>query len=167
MTDETETVEDGAAALLAASPLHAAWCATLHAGSFPPGEAWSAEAFATTLALPGGFGFLIPPGGLVLARAAGGEGEILTLAVHPARRRRGFGRRLVEAALTEARARGAEVMFLEVAADNEAARALYLRLGFSPCGRRRDYYGRGRDAIAMRRLLAPGPRNPAKPEGGA
>lgn len=140
--------------LVAASPLHAAWCAALHAESFPPGEAWSEAAFATSLATGGGFGFLIEAGGFILARVAGGEGEILTLAVHPACRRQGFARRLVCAALDEARARGAGAMFLEVAADNLPALALYAGLGFIRCGARRDYYGPGRHAVLMRRELA-------------
>jgi|BEDMetMinimDraft_2_1075160.scaffolds.fasta_scaffold13865_2 ribosomal-protein-alanine N-acetyltransferase len=143
-----EEVSD-AEALIAATPLHAAWCASLHAASFPPKEAWSAEAFATSLALGGGFGFIIPAGALLLARAAGGEGEILTLAVHPLCRRRGFAKKLLGAALAEAARRGAETVFLEVAADNEAALALYQKTGFIPCGQRRGYYGRGRDAITM------------------
>jgi ribosomal-protein-alanine N-acetyltransferase len=45
-------------------------------------------------------------------------------------------------------------MFLEVAAENEAALALYSTLGFSPAGRRVKYYGRpdgpAVDAVILR-----------------
>ncbi|MNE73850.1 ribosomal-protein-alanine N-acetyltransferase [compost metagenome] len=70
------------------------------------------------------------------------EAEILTLAVRPSARRSGLGARLVEAAVVRAAALGAERMFLEVAGDNAAARALYARAGFHEAGRRRGYYAR-------------------------
>ena len=47
--------------------------------------------------------------------------------------------------------------FLEVAADNAAAQALYARAGFAESGRRRGYYrrpdGSGLDALVMQRAL--------------
>jgi ribosomal-protein-alanine N-acetyltransferase len=79
---------------------------------------------------------------------AGGEAEILTLAVAPSSRRQGIARALVAAVVAEV----ADVpVFLEVAADNEPAQVLYTDAGFTACGRRRDYYGPGRDAIVLRR----------------
>ncbi|MDE2005662.1 MAG: GNAT family N-acetyltransferase [Rhodospirillales bacterium] len=127
--------------------------AVVHAAAFPAAEAWREADFAAQLALPGVFGLIDPRGGTVLARIAGGEGEILTLGVAPAMRRRGLARALMRAALAEATARGAGTMFLEVAADNAAAVALYAGLGFAAVGRRAGYYGTGRDALAMRRDL--------------
>jgi ribosomal-protein-alanine N-acetyltransferase len=85
-----------------------------------------------------------------------GEAELLTIAVDPAHRRQGLGRTLVEAFLAEARQRGAETAFLEVAEDNTAARTLYTAAGFTQTGRRKGYYrGAGRvvDAILMGRTL--------------
>ena len=82
------------------------------------------------------------PDGFILIRVVADEAEILTLAVRPAARREGLGARLVEAAVVRAAARGAERMFLEVAEDNVAARALYARTGFVEAGRRRGYYAR-------------------------
>ncbi len=78
-----------------------------------------------------------------------GEGQLLNLAVHPRRRRRGIGRRLVERVAAEARAAGAAVIGLEVREENRAARALYTCCGFRRVGARRDYYGRGRHAVLM------------------
>jgi ribosomal-protein-alanine N-acetyltransferase len=78
--------------------------------------------------------------GIIAARNAGGEGEILNLAVAPARRRNGLGRRLVDTAIAAARAAGAERVYLEVRESNAEARAFYMKLGFAESGRRSAYY---------------------------
>ncbi|MDN3567545.1 GNAT family N-acetyltransferase [Paeniroseomonas aquatica] len=129
--------------------------AALHAAAFPPAEAWGAGAMALMLEMPGAFGLWRPGAGLVLARAAGGEAEILTLAVAPAARRRGLGAALLAGALQGAVLRGAAAMFLEVAAGNAAALALYRAAGFAEVGRRHRYYADGSDALVLRRDLSP------------
>jgi ribosomal-protein-alanine N-acetyltransferase len=134
--------------MIRATPLHAEALATIHAAAFPPGERWDARAMAEILAMPGAFGVLDVRGGLLLARSVGGEAEVLTLAVLPEARRRGLGRALLDHMLGEI---GAVPVFLEVAADNEAALALYRSAGLHPCGRRAHYYGAGRDALVLRR----------------
>ena len=58
-------------------------------------EAWSAAAIAAQLALPGTFGLIDPAGGMVLARVAADEAEILALAVAPPARRQGRGAALL------------------------------------------------------------------------
>jgi ribosomal-protein-alanine N-acetyltransferase len=83
----------------------------------------------------------------------GPEADVQTVAVARAEQGRGVGRVLVTALAAHARERGAGVLHLEVRADNSAARALYEGLGFAQVGRRRDYYGRGRDAVLMSRSL--------------
>ncbi|MGH9788229.1 MAG: ribosomal protein S18-alanine N-acetyltransferase [Candidatus Acidiferrales bacterium] len=80
------------------------------------------------------------PVGFVLARLVADELEILNLAVAPARRRRGLGRRLVAEALARGRVRGAEKCWLEVRASNRAALDFYLALGFREHSRRGAYY---------------------------
>jgi [ribosomal protein S18]-alanine N-acetyltransferase len=128
--------------------------AIVHAEAFA--EPWSAEALAELVAAEGAVA-LTGEGGFILARAAAGEAEILTLAVRPAERRRGVARALVEAAAAAARAAGAESLFLEVAADNAAALALYRRCGFEQIGLRARYYRRvgapPMDALVLRRTL--------------
>jgi [ribosomal protein S18]-alanine N-acetyltransferase len=80
--------------------------------------------------------------------------QIMTVGTIPAARRRGVGRRLVIALLTEAAARGATEVLLEVRIDNVAAQALYADLGFTEVRIRRGYYEGGRvDAIEMRLAL--------------
>ena len=141
--------------LQVAAPADAAALAALHAAAFPPAEAWGGNAIALMLGLPGAYGLWSAGQGFVLARAAGGEAEILTLAVLPAARRQGVGAALLAAALQGAVLRAAAVMFLEVAAGNAAALALYRAAGFVEVGRRRRYYADGDDALVMRRKLSP------------
>lgn len=138
-----------------AGPAHAAVLSALHAAAFPPGQRWGEAAIGLQLGLPGAFGLLDDEGGgMVLARVAAAEAEILTLAVAPAARRHGLGRALLRAAMAEAATRGAEVMFLEVSASNKAALALYQADGFREVGRRRRYYADGTDALVLRARLS-------------
>ena len=141
--------------LVAATPLHAAALAAIHAAAFPPGERWGAAAMALQLALPGAFGWIDRAGGLVLARVAADEAEVLSLAVAPGLRGRGLGRALLERAMATAAGRGGRAMFLEVAAGNAAALRLYGAAGFAEVGRRAGYYRGGADALVLRRGLTP------------
>jgi ribosomal-protein-alanine N-acetyltransferase len=93
---------------------------------------------------------------LILVREAAGEAEILTLGTRPALRRTGLARALVLAGASEALARGAGEIFLEVSEVNRAARSLYSGLGFSAVGRRRGYYRSNdgaEDALVLRAKL--------------
>ena len=136
-----------------ASGAHAPAMAAIHAASFPPRERWGADAMRLQLDLPGAFGLIDARGGFLLARVAADEAEILTIAVEPAARRAGLGAILLAAALVEARARGAVAMFLEVAAANTAARALYAGAGFREVGTRPNYYPGGASALVLRTEL--------------
>ncbi|HJS87418.1 MAG TPA: GNAT family N-acetyltransferase [Acetobacteraceae bacterium] len=135
--------------MIQAHPGHAMVMAAIHASAFAGGEAWDTGAFARQLELPGVFGFLHPGAGLVLARFAAGEAEILTLAVAPPARRQGVGLALLRAVIAEAAARGGATLFLEVSVRNEAARFLYEAAGFRLAGRRRAYYADGSDALVL------------------
>ena len=122
--------------------------AALHGRCFAVPRPWTAAEFTGFLADPLAFVLIEGDAGFILGRAVAGEAELLTLAVAPEARRRGLGRKLVARFLYQARLRGAEQAFLEVAAGNEAARALYARCGFAESGRRRGYY-RGPDGVAV------------------
>ena len=139
--------------MIAATPFHAAVLAEIHAAAFPLAERWDAAAFANLLQTPGASAWLDERGGFVLTRHAGGEAEVLTIAVLPGLRRQGIGRNLLAAAVEACDG----PMFLEVAAGNTPALALYHALGFEECGRRRNYYGVGRDALVLRRDAASSP----------
>ncbi len=143
--------------IVAATEAHAPALAAIHARSFPPGEVWGKDAIAIQVSLPGAFGLAdAHGGGMVLARVAADEAEILTLATVPEARRQGVGRALLAAAMAEAAARGATSVVLEVAVGNAAALALYDRAGFVPVGRRVRYYPGGGDALVLRAPLSPG-----------
>ncbi|UIO99463.1 GNAT family N-acetyltransferase [Halobaculum sp. CBA1158] len=75
-----------------------------------------------------------------------GDGiHVAELVVHPEHRREGRATRLLSRVL----ARTQERVTLLVAADNDAARALYDDLGFRPVERRPRFYDDGTDAILL------------------
>lgn len=113
--------------------------AALHARCFTTPRPWTAAEFAALLAEPPVFATLAETG-FALGRVVADEAELLTIAVAPEARRQGEGRALLDGFLRTARARGAETAFLEAAADNAAALALYRWSGFAEAGRRRGYY---------------------------
>jgi ribosomal-protein-alanine N-acetyltransferase len=79
-----------------------------------------------------------------------GERSINNVAVDPACRRGGLGRRLVRDALDRARESGCHRVTLEVRPSNVAARKLYESMGFREVGRRPGYYRvEAEDAIVM------------------
>ena len=82
--------------------------------------------------------------------------EICLLAVEPAEQGHGIGRALVEAAIAEARARGARRLTLRVLETNSRARLLYEAAGFEVEGVLRDEFllaGRYVDDLLMARDL--------------
>lgn len=124
--------------------------AHLHAEAFA--TPWDAGAFRALLDQPGVIA-RIDADGFILLRVVVDEAEILTLAVRPDARRRGVGRSLVARAVSAGAEAGARRVFLEVADDNAAARALYARSGFRQVGVRPRYYARPdgsrRDALLL------------------
>lgn len=101
-----------------------------------PGPAWIAGRLADlddTFVLLCGDG----PDGVAVVRLRPGlwsaalEAYLAELYVVPERRGAGLGRALLERAMDEARARGADRMDLGTSEDDVAARALYERMGFT------------------------------------
>ena len=128
--------------------------ARLHRAAFVRQRSWSAPEFAALLAQPATL--LIRSGnGFGLIRTIAPEAELLTLAVAPPAQGQGLGGRLLHSLLAAADTFGATEMFLEVAADNTPALALYRGAGFAQSGLRSDYFrypdGGRADAILMRR----------------
>lgn len=149
-----------AIAIRAASSRDAAMLARLHAQCFE--QAWDKAAFAVFLDDAVTFALLAGAAdkeqAFILVRAVADECEILSLGTLSAARRSGLARALVQAAGSEAHRRGARRMFLEVAADNVAALALYGQAGLVPTGRRLGYYarlsGQAADAVILSTDLA-------------
>ncbi len=78
------------------------------------------------------------------------EMHLLNFAVHPAYRRLGMARMLLDAALAEAREIGLRRATLEVRVSNAGAISLYKGAGFKTVAMRRKYYqDTGEDAYVM------------------
>jgi [ribosomal protein S18]-alanine N-acetyltransferase len=123
----SESDASAAHSILEESPETSIWSRESLLESVSQGIAWAAELDGRVA-------------GILIARVAADEFEILNLAVGKARRRRGVATQLVGAAFEYARTAGALKTYLEVRASNEGGIALYARMGFRVCGRRPNYY---------------------------
>jgi ribosomal-protein-alanine N-acetyltransferase len=122
------------------------------------GEAWTRSQLGGILPMAGVSLMLArEPGsgdavGFSLFRTVAGESELLLIAVSPAQHRRGVGRMLLDDFLDRARNDGVSRVHLEVREGNSAVH-MYRDAGFSPVGRRRNYYhatdGRRFDAVTL------------------
>ncbi len=139
---------------------HAARLAEIHAHAFA--RSWNAIDFERMLAdraIIGDALFLGRDGvvqGFCLSRTVLDEAEILTIAIAPGARGRGFSRVLLEKHLDALRLRRVASVHLEVDEGNAPARALYHRFGFVETGRRAGYYQNtdGSHATALTMTLA-------------
>lgn len=139
-----------------ASPADGRRMAELHARLFS--EPWDEKAWHGLLTAPTSYALCIEgPDKDVIAFIAGrvsaDEAEVLSLGVTPSCRSIGLAGRLVQAFADWSRRRGVASVYLEVAEDNAAARAVYARAGFIEAGRRRGYYpshdGTAADALVL------------------
>jgi [ribosomal protein S18]-alanine N-acetyltransferase len=122
------------------------------------GEAWTRSQLAGILPM-GGVSLMLArepghgePIGFSLFRTVADESELLLLGVLVNHRRQGVGRRLLDNFLEQARNDGVARVHLEVRDGNPAVE-MYRNVGFSPVGRRRNYYhaadGQRFDAITL------------------
>ena len=159
---------DGPCRLRPASLADVAAIARLELRAFS--DAWTEAQLVESLSGSGALGLVAQEDddivvGHLIGRTVVDEGEILTLAVAPERRRRGIAARLLVEAMTIMAGRGVGRVWLEVRASNAAAQALYREHGFTPAGRRRGYYREPvEDALVLRCDLplsaSPGPSLP-------
>jgi ribosomal-protein-alanine N-acetyltransferase len=133
----------------------AAVIAQVHAASFQRG--WGEEEFHRLLIDRHVVGHRATVGatlvGFILSRLAAGEAEILSVAIAPGWRGRGFARPLLDLHLRRLAGLGARAVFLEVGETNTPAGRLYRRAGFYEVGRRQGYYDGGATALVLRRDL--------------
>jgi ribosomal-protein-alanine N-acetyltransferase len=94
------------------------------------------------------------PAGYLLLWHVVDEIHVLDIAVHPAHRRQGIARALMDRLFAYARERGVRLVLLEVRRSNVAAIGLYQSLGFSIENERKRYYANGEDALEMAVRLA-------------
>lgn len=144
----------------AAGPRDAARLAQLHAASFHRG--WGEGEFEAMLTERNTLVHRLRLGrrilGFAVSRIGADEAEILSIAIDPAWRGRGLSRELLFTHLGHLAGRGVRAIFLEVEENNQPARRLYERAGFSIVGRRERYYrqpgGDHLNALLMRRDLS-------------
>ena len=77
------------------------------------------------------------------------EAQVLSLAVHPRDRGKGFGHYLLKKMIEAAVSKGVRNIWLEVRPSNLAGKRLYQKLGFVEVYRRPRYYSNTEDAIVM------------------
>jgi ribosomal-protein-alanine N-acetyltransferase len=158
----TASPTPAAVSMLWAMPEDAPAIASLHAKLFP--TAWDADAVRALIEHPAALSLVATVQGrqivgFVLAQVAADEAEILTIGVAPEAQRHGIGRKLIEGTMRAAARAEAKRLFLDVAASNAAARALYAACGFKESGLRKNYYtlpgGARDDGLLLSRDLIP------------
>lgn len=117
-------------------------------------ESWSYGILEAGLHSPFDTYFVLEQEGQILGyanlRILAGEGEIQRIAVLPAFRRLGAGRKLMDAMVAHARKNQVYAVTLEVREGNIAARTLYESYGFAAEAVRRGYYRNpSEDAVIM------------------
>jgi ribosomal-protein-alanine N-acetyltransferase len=151
---------DGAVAVEPAASRDAWRLAQLHGASFHRG--WGEAEFEQMLSERNTLVHRLRQGrniiGFAVSRMAKDEAEILSIAVDARHRGRGLSRNLLLTHLGHLAGRGVRTVFLEVEENNQPARRLYDRAGFSMAGRRERYYkqatGEPLNAVMMRRDLS-------------
>ena len=106
---------------------------------------WSASLFLAELSQRGSRSYLVARyDGEVVGYAGmmyvGREAHVTNIAVDPDFHGRKVGSRLLLALATEAIAKGADTLSLEVRVSNKVAQSMYEKFGFSAVGIRRGYY---------------------------
>jgi [ribosomal protein S18]-alanine N-acetyltransferase len=133
----------------------AAAITSVHAASFQRG--WNEDEFHRMLADRNIVAHRATVGrtlaGFILSRLIDGEAEILSIAIAPPWRGRGFARPLLDLHLRRLAGLGVRAVFLEVAKHNEPATRLYRRAGFYEVGQRQGYYDKSTTAVVLRRDL--------------
>ncbi|MGH2694559.1 MAG: ribosomal protein S18-alanine N-acetyltransferase [Actinomycetota bacterium] len=116
---------------------------------------WSASLFLSELSQRSTRSYLVARhDGQVVGYAGmmftGREAHITNIAVDPGVHGRKVGTRLLYALITEAAARDAQVVTLEVRVTNKVAQSMYEKFGFSAVGVRKGYYiETNEDALVM------------------
>ena len=85
--------------------------------------------------------------GFVIMRTQDDQAEVLTIVVSSAQQNKGLGAKILNEGEKYAARRGADIVFLDVAADTPAAIRLYQKAGYQRCGTRRGYYRREKGRV--------------------
>lgn len=122
--------------------------------SFP--EPWSRGMFEREISLPISHFFIAASAGDITGYGGfweiADEAHIVSLAVHPAHRSQGIGRKILGFLIDEMNKQGKRTALLEVRKSNVNAQRLYGSFGFVVNGCRPRYYGT-EDALLMGKIL--------------
>ena len=91
--------------------------------------------------------------GFLELTVAADEAEIVFIATKNNYKRQGVANLLMSKLVEAAKENGAKKIFLEVETSNLPAIYLYTKFGFRETYRRKDYYGKNKDAIILSRPL--------------
>ena len=119
-------------------------------------EPWSENSVAGELNNPLSLWLVAVDGdcvaGYVGSQSVMGESDMMNIAVSPNYRRQGVAEALVEELVCRLKDKGNHCLTLEVRSSNNAAIALYEKLGFAQVGRRPNYYRNPKeDALILRK----------------
>lgn len=135
---------------------HVAQVAALEKKCFS--EPWSEKSIASELENELALWIVAEDDGKVLgyvgSQTVMGESDMMNIAVCPDWRRQGIAAGLIVGLIGALKLRGSHSLTLEVRPSNEAAKALYEKLGFTQVGRRKNYYRNPKeDALILRKEL--------------
>lgn len=133
---------------------HVAQVAALEKQCFS--DPWSENSVASELDNPLAYWLVAVEDGHVVgyvgSQSVLDEADMMNIAVSPGARRRGIAQDLVQGLVAALKLRRVKCLALEVRASNEAAKALYAKLGFTQAGRRPNYYRNPKeDALILRK----------------
>ncbi len=133
-------------------------CLELDQRCFPPSEVYDSDMVRYLLLHQGGVCYKIDRSDKMLGFVIGlvqedGTGHVISLAIAPEVRSRGYGRWLMERLESSFRLRNVITLRLEVRTTNKQAQHLYTKLGYFIVERFTRYYSDGGDAYLMIKSL--------------
>jgi ribosomal-protein-alanine N-acetyltransferase len=121
-------------------------------------DPWSGKMFQEIIFSPISRGFIVEDDtrlvGYTVFYEVDVEAHIMNLAVDPAKRQQGYGRKLLAQVIACLKENDISECYLEVREQNRNAQRLYKSFGFEVIGRRKRYYTEtGEDALVMQLLF--------------
>lgn len=118
---------------------------------------WSLNSLTDVFKLNNFYGLLVEVEGEIVAYVGcvydNWDADVLNVATSPNHRKKGYAQKLLDDVIVFLQTSGKERVFLEVRASNLPAQNLYVKMGFSPIGIRKNYYENTEDAIVMAKVL--------------